>query len=189
MILGLRKYMSYKLSWEYRVHIDRIQFIKLFNILNFEKNEFEKKMDRYLKLNRKDLSFKISWHQSKESSNNNFELKFKVNQIDNYQQWIKLNLNNYLEPNEMKNIESLSVNKYINILKLRSKKKINFENVDIYYELVLFKIKKRSYYSFSCESKDKEKLMKYMNGLELSDIGIVESYPEFIFQNNNLIVK
>lgn len=43
MILGLRKYMSYKLSWEYRVHIDRIQFIKLFNILNFEKNEFEKK--------------------------------------------------------------------------------------------------------------------------------------------------
>ncbi len=102
-----------------------------FNLLNYLiflilKKMSLKKMDRYLKLNRKDLSFKISWHQSKESINNNFELKFKVNQIDNYQQWIKLNLNNYLEPNEMKNIESLSVNKYINILKLRSKKENKF---------------------------------------------------------------
>jgi len=35
--------MSYKLSWEYRIHIDKNQFIKLFNILSFKKNDFEKK--------------------------------------------------------------------------------------------------------------------------------------------------
>ena len=46
----------------------------------------KKKIDRYLNLNRKDLSFKISKNLSKENDNNyndNFELKFKVNQIDN----------------------------------------------------------------------------------------------------------
>jgi len=36
--------MSYKLSWEYRIHIDKNQFIKLFNILSFKKNDFEKKI-------------------------------------------------------------------------------------------------------------------------------------------------
>jgi len=184
--------MSYKLSWEYRIHIDKNQFIKLFNILSFKKNDFEKKIDRYLNLNRKDLSFKISKNLSKANYNNyndNFELKFKVNQINNCERWIKLNLNNYLKPSEMKSIESLDINKYINILKFRSKKRISFENVDICYELVLFKVKNQSYCSFSCESEDIEKLRKFMIGLELSDDVIIASYPEFIFQNNNLIIK
>ena len=87
--------MSYKLSWEYRIHIDKNQFIKLFNILSFKKNDFEKKIDRYLNLNRKDLSFKISKNLSKANDNNyndNFELKIQVKYIDNRGQWIILNL-------------------------------------------------------------------------------------------------